>query len=118
MARGDALTFRTNTKVNPKLPLWNKLFHFFQFHRDEFMTMYHKRSNAESTFSAMKRKFGDTLRSKTDTSRRNELLLMVLCHNLVCLIHEIEESGVAPMFPALSPCPINGVPAQESGFGA
>jgi transposase len=104
--------FKSTSKPNPKSALWNKLFHFFQFNRDEFLPMYHKRSNAESTFSALKRKFGDTLRSKTDTSRRNELLMMVLCHNIVCVIHEVEESGVVAMFPALSACPINGTAAH------
>jgi len=99
--------FKANTVPSAKSGLWNKLFHFFQFNRDEFLPMYHRRSNAESTFSALKRKFGDTLRSKTDTSRRNELLLMVLCHNIVCVIHEIHESGATAIFPALRPtaCP-------------
>ena len=58
----------------------------------------------------MKRKFGDTLRSKTLVAQRNELLLKVLCHNIVCVVHEIHESGVAAMFPAL--CPINPAAAQ------
>jgi transposase len=45
---------------------WEKMFHYFMFRRDEFVQHYHKRSNVESTFSMMKRKFGDGLRSKTD----------------------------------------------------
>lgn len=68
--------------------------------RDEFLPMYHARSNAESTFSAMKRKFRPTLRSKTATAQRNELLLTVLCHNIVCLIHEMNESGAPVAFTA------------------
>jgi transposase len=106
--------FKKHARVGTKSALWNKLFHFFQFNRDEFLPMYHKRSNAESTFSALKRKFGDTLRSKTDVARRNELLLMVLCHNIVCVIHEIHESGVVAMFPAL--CPTNADAAQEAAL--
>ena len=31
--------------------LWAKMFHFYNFRRDEFLTHYHKRSNVESTFS-------------------------------------------------------------------
>jgi transposase len=96
------IPFKTNTRVRKDSALWNKLFHFFQFNRDEFLPMYHKRSNAESTFSALKRKFGDTLRSKTDVARRNELLLIVLCHNIVCVIHEIHENGISPTFGARS----------------
>lgn len=109
------IPFKSNAHPAPvgKAPsaVWSKLYHFFHLHRDEFLTDYHERSNAESTFSSMKRKFGDTLRSKTPIAQRNELLLKVLCHNIVCLIHEIHASGVEAMFPAL--CPINTKPAQQ-----
>src|SRR5262245_40518926 len=44
--------------------LWEKMLHYFHFRRDEFLSHYHKRSNVESTFSAIKRKFGDSVRSK------------------------------------------------------
>jgi transposase len=36
---------------------WERMFHYFQFRRTEFLAHYHKRSNVESTFSMMKRKF-------------------------------------------------------------
>ncbi len=77
---------------------WEKMYHYFQFKRDEFLQHYHKRSNVESTFSMMKRKFGDGLRSKTDVAMTNETLCKVLCHNLVVLIHEMYELGVDPVF--------------------
>jgi transposase len=77
---------------------WEKMFHYFQFRRDEFVAHYHKRSNVESTFSMMKRKFGDNLRSKTDVAMVNETLCKVLCHNLVVLIHEMCELGIDPVF--------------------
>jgi transposase len=77
---------------------WAKMYHYFQFRKDEFLQHYHKRSNVESTFSMMKRKFGDGLRSKTDVAMVNETLCKVLCHNLVVLIHEMYELGVDPIF--------------------
>ena len=46
----------------------------------------------------IKRKFGDSLRRKTDTAQVNETLAKVLCHNLVVLIHEMYELGVDPVF--------------------
>jgi transposase len=110
------VAFNGNAKGNSKSALWNKLFHFFQFNRDEFLASYHRRSNAESTFSAMKRKFGEIIRSKTPVAQRNELLLKVLCHNIVCVIHEIHESGVAATFPAL--CPTNQNVPNNSAAGA
>ncbi len=69
--------------------MWGHMYHFFMFKREEFLQHYHKRSNVESTFSMMKRKFGDSLRSKTDVAMVNETLCKVLCHNLVVLIHEM-----------------------------
>ena len=77
---------------------WSKMYHYFQFRRDEFLQHYHKRSNVESTFSMMKRKFRDSLRSKTDVAMVNEVLCKVLCHNLVVLIHETHELGIDPVF--------------------
>jgi hypothetical protein len=46
----------------------------------------------------LKRKFGDSLRSKTDTALVNETLCKVLCHNLVVLIHEMHELKIEPIF--------------------
>ena len=77
---------------------WGEMYHFFMFKREQFLEHYHKRSNVESTFSMMKRKFGDSLRSKTDTAMVNETLCKVLCHNLVVLIHEMCELGIDPVF--------------------
>lgn len=108
------VAFKINATGTSKTQLWSKAFHFFQMNREEFLTRYHSRSNVESTFSAIKRKFGDTIRSKTPTAQRNELLLKVLCHNIVCLIHEIHESGATGMFPALIPaCPKTDALAQN-----
>ncbi len=83
--------------------MWEKMYHYFQFRREEFLTHYHKRSNVESTFSMMKRKFRDGLRSKTETAMVNETLCKVLCHNLVVLIHETQELGIDTTFWAEMP---------------
>jgi transposase len=82
---------------------WEKALGYFLYHRDDFLAHYHKRSNVESTFSMIKRKFGDFLRSKGDTAMMNEALCKVLCHNLVVLIHEMYELGIDPVFWAESP---------------
>ncbi len=49
--------------------LWQRLWHFYQFKRSEFLPHYHKRSNVETTFSMIKAKFGSALRSKTPVRR-------------------------------------------------
>lgn len=78
--------------------LFEKAFHYFQFKNDEYMAHYHKRSNVESTFSAIKRKFGDSVRSKCDFAMVNEVLCKILCHNICCLIQEQCELGIEPIF--------------------
>jgi hypothetical protein len=88
---------------------WPKMFGYFMYRRDEFLAHYHQRSNVESAFSMMKRKFGDSLRSKSDVAQVNETLAKVLCHNLVVLIHETFELGLDPVFWAESPA------AHEAG---
>jgi Transposase DDE domain/SWIM zinc finger len=77
---------------------FEKAYHYFQFNQEEFFQHYHKRSNVESTFSAIKRKFGDSVMSKNPTAMVNEVLCKILCHNLTCLIQEQETLGIAPVF--------------------
>jgi transposase len=64
--------------------------------REEFLNRYHKRSNVEATFSAIKRKLGDSLRSKTDVAMKNESLCKLLAHNVMVVNHEMHESGIDP----------------------
>jgi transposase len=77
---------------------FEKAFHYFQFKNEEYMQHYHKRSNVESTFSAIKRKFGDSIRSRTEVAMVNECLCKILCHNICCLIQEQCELGIEPIF--------------------
>ncbi|MDB6054275.1 MAG: transposase [Verrucomicrobiales bacterium] len=81
--------------------LWEKMFHYFQFKRSEFLTHYHKRSNVESTINMIKAKFRDHVRSKTDVAMKNEVLCKILCHNICCLISAMYELKVVPTFPVL-----------------
>lgn len=78
--------------------LWEKMFHYFLFRRDEFLQHYHQRSNVESTLSMVKRKFGDSVRSKTDTAMKNEVLAKLVCHNICCVIAAWYELGIDPVF--------------------
>jgi transposase len=83
--------------------VWTKMFHFFQLHRDQFLARYHQRSNVESTFSMVKAKFGDGVRSKTDVAMKNECLCKFVCHNLCCVIQAMHELGIDPTFRAELP---------------
>jgi transposase len=77
---------------------YGKMLREFNKNQDEYLAHYHKRSNVESTFSMMKAKFGDSLRSKTDVAMVNEALCKVLCHNLACLIQSACELGIEAKF--------------------
>lgn len=78
--------------------LWQRMYQFYQFNRAEFLTHYHKRSNVESTFSMIKAKFRDHVRSKTDVAMKNEVLCKIICHNICCLIQETHELGIDTTF--------------------
>jgi transposase len=78
--------------------LWSKMYHYFQLNRDEFMEHYHKRSNIEATNAAIKRKFGETLKSKNPVAQVNELLAKIIAYNLTVVIHEMYENGINPEF--------------------
>ena len=78
--------------------IWKKMFHYFQLNRDEFMEHYHKRSNIEATNAAIKRKFGETLKSKNPVAQVNELLAKIIAYNLTVVIHEMYENGIQPEF--------------------
>lgn len=96
------IPFKSNSvaesKSNPNNALWKRMFHFYSYNQERFMESYHKRSNVETTFSMIKAKFGDRLRSKTQTAQINEALCKVLAHNLCCLIQSIYELGIEPTF--------------------
>jgi transposase len=92
--------------------LFAKMLEYFQFQREEYLAHYHKRSNVESCFSAIKRKFGDSLMCKSEVGLINE----ILCHNLTCLIQEQETLGIIPLFwKNETPVELNGraIPLQS-----
>jgi len=81
-----------------KNPVWRRMYHYYSYNQSWFMQQYHKRSNVESTFSMIKAKFGDGLRSRTKTAQVNEALCKILCHNLCCLIQSMFELKIEAKF--------------------
>ena len=77
---------------------YGKMLREFNVNQNKYLDHYHKRSNVESTFSMVKAKFGDSLRSKTDVAMVNEALCKILCHNVCCLIQSTHELGVEARF--------------------
>lgn len=88
------IAFKNNSRGDRGPSIWQKMHAQFTLNRDDYLRKYHLRSNVESTFSAIKRKFGDAVRSKTDVACKNEVLAKIVAHNLVVCIHEIHELGI------------------------
>jgi transposase len=101
------IAFKSNTTGGVG-GLFAKMFHYFQFKREDFLAHYHQRSNVESTVMMVKTKFGDAVKSKTDVAAKNEVLAKILCHNICCLISAIYELGIDPVF-----CTMKDSPAQQ-----
>jgi hypothetical protein len=80
----------------PAPPAWERAYHLFQLNREQFGAVYHQRSNVETVFSAIKRKLGEALLSKSQGARFNELLAKLLGYNIGVVIHEIYEHGIDP----------------------
>ncbi len=88
------IPFKSNATGNTKgSKIWEQAFHYFQLHREEFLEHYHKRSNAETTFSAIKNKFGETIKSKNKIAQINEMLCKIIAYNLTVVIREMIEFG-------------------------
>jgi transposase len=92
------IPFKSNSSPTGGSDAWRRLWHTFSARNDEFLAHYHKRSNVETTFSMLKRKFGSSVRAKTAPAQANEVLLKCLCHNLSVLVHSIHEFGIDPRF--------------------
>jgi transposase len=103
------IAFKHNA-TGEKGGVFEKMFHYFQFNREDFLAHYHRRSNVESTVMMIKTKFGDSLRSKGDAAQKNEVLAKVLCHNICCLISAMYELGIDPEL-----CTTKEVAAQREG---
>ena len=101
--------------------VYEKMLHFYSFKRDEYLAHYHKRSNVESTFSMVKAKFGDAVRSKTPVAMVNEAMCKVLCHNLCCLILSTHELGIEATFwgkPDEPAPPVDADPSVDDALAA
>lgn len=89
-------TARGRHQTSPTV--WRKAFHLFQANREEFDRNYHRRSNVESVFSALKRKFGENVRSRKPVAQVNEILCKLIAYNLTVVVHEMFENGIVPEF--------------------
>lgn len=79
---------------NRKSEAWKWMITLWKDNQETFLKHYHMRSNVESTFSMMKRKFLPYIRSKNTESQYNEILCKVVCHNASVLINSLFELDI------------------------
>lgn len=83
------IPFKSNARGKQRgSSMWSLMFWFFHNRKNEFRYHYHKRSNVESTFFIVKRKFGDCLHMRNFQAQKNEVLTTFLVHNLCTLVKE------------------------------
>lgn len=91
------LAFKVNT-TGEAGGIYERMYHLFCLNKADYLAHYHRRSNVESVFSAVKRLFGDSVRSKNATAMRNEVLGKLLAYNITLLVHAIYELNLEPGF--------------------
>jgi transposase len=73
--------------------VYSKMYKVFRDNKKFWMEKYHKRSNAESVFNMIKRKFGMHLFCRNEIAQINEILCKCLAHNICVLIQELFEAN-------------------------
>lgn len=91
------IPFKLNSQAEGSAA-WERMHALFTLNKAEFLRCYHKRSNVESAFFMVKKKFGSAVRAKLEAAQVNEVLCKVLCHNLSVLVHSFHELGIDPQF--------------------
>lgn len=79
-----------------KSTFWKDMLYLCKTRHPIFTEHYFLRNNVETTFHAMKAKFGGRLRSKLTRGQFNEALAKALCHNICTLIRAMHELRIDP----------------------
>ena len=90
---------KSNTTAKPKgSPTWKRMVNLSKEHPEIAEPKYHRRSNVESTNSAKKRKFGNSVRCKLPIAQRNEETLSWVNYNFSLIPRAKYEFGIKPAF--------------------
>jgi transposase len=104
---------KARTSSEGKSKVWKDMYELHENDPEEFGAHYHLRSNVETVFSMIKTVFDGSLRAKSKTGQRTELLAKALCHNIRVLIRCMYELNVELDFSDLPP-----IPEDEGGQGS
>ena len=77
---------------------WGAMLRLWKHHQMFFAEHFHKRSNVESTFGSLKRKYGDFCRCKKPESQECEILSKIVCFNAGVLSEALLSFDLKPEF--------------------
>ena len=66
----------------------------------------------------IKRKFGDSVKAKSELAQKNKVYAKFVCHNVCVLIAEMYNLGIVPVLCPRTGCTRNDEPAQILRFPA
>ena len=104
----DILKFLDQMDYNPFIPfksnsqrssgttpqIWKKMFDHFHKNHEDYLKHYHQRSNIESSFAMLKKRFNNHVSTKSIETQTVEVKIKVLCMNLSILIQELFEQDI------------------------
>lgn len=92
------IPFKSNSRGRAAgVPTWHQKFIEWQTNPAWLeQNDYGLRQSAEADFSALKRKLGETIKSRDPVARRNEIMLKIFIYDVTRLIHVIFESEQKP----------------------
>ena len=93
------IPFKSNTlSARWDRTMWGTMYRLFMDNREEFNEHYFKRNNVETVYSMIEKRFTKTIQALDSVVQINEVLCMLIAHNIIVLIHEMVEHGVEPNF--------------------
>ena len=92
------IALKSNTALGGGFSAWGRMLWSARNNSEWWLERYHRRSPVEGVFSMLKMKFSSYVRSKLEQARENEILCMVVCHNILVLATMMVTADIKPHF--------------------
>ena len=93
--------FKPNSVSHPHDSVWERNFRFYRDCRGEFMETYRKHRIVRAVFLAIRARFGDQVRFRSERAHLNVMLLKIVIHNLCVLAKATRDLGIKVDFGAV-----------------